>query len=152
MNDLTKLLVSTLHAKFDDYPWITFTPGLEVRLVHARPSQNLTVVQLRAQPGARSGLHRHLAPTFGFTTKGAWSHDPHDFAYQPNSYVCEPNELHRFHNGPAVSEAYYINTGDSEQFDDEGREVISRRNAAQYLQNYLQQCEEAGLPRPNILR
>lgn len=152
MNALEKLMVTTLHANFDQFPWVELYKGQEIKLVHARPEENLTVIQIRAQPGIIGGLHRHLGPTFGFTTRGAWGHDPVEFPYHPNSYVCEPNELHRFHNGPNVSEAYYINTGIHEAYDPEGREVIRRTSAGDFLKTFLEKCEEQGKPRPNILR
>ena len=153
MNHLDKLLISTLHVQFDDYPWVLASPGMEMRLVHARPADKLTVIQLRSQPGARTGLHRHLGLVIGLTTKGAWSRDPKNFCYLPNSYVCEPlGELHRFHNGPQVTEAYYISQGNAEYFDDEGREIIERTDTAQFVEYYLSKCEELGQPRPNTLR
>lgn len=152
MSFVNELVITTLHARFQDFPYISHAPGLEMKLVHAQPEQNVTVLQMRAQPFAKSGLHRHLAPTYGFTLQGAWSHDPRKFPYGSASYICEPNELHRFHNGPEVSEVYYISTGDSEWFDDEGRELIRRGNAKTTLKTYLEKCEEAGLPRPNVLR
>ncbi len=153
MTSLNKLLVSTLHADFDDYPWIQADPGMEIKLVHARLQDNLTVIQFRAQPGARTGLHRHTGLVVGLTTKGAWSHDPHNFPYLPNSYVCEPlGELHRFHNGPEISEAYYLSLGDAEYFDDTGRELLYRTNVPQFVEFYMNKCEEIGKPRPNVFR
>ena len=148
---IQKLIVTTLHADFDDFPFVEFYKGQEIKLVHARPEQNLSVVQIRAQPFIVGSLHRHMGPTFGFTTKGAWGHDLVEYPYHPNSYVCEPNELHRFHNGPGVSEAYYINTGDHVTYDPEGREEIKRTTAAGFLKAYLEKCEEMRLPRPNVL-
>lgn len=151
MNTAETLLISTLHARFEDYPFINFAPGIEIKLVHARPSQELTVIQMRVQPFAKTGLHRHMAPQYGLTTVGAWGHDPHEFPYGPNSYICEPiGEIHRFHNGPELSEAYFIRTGETESFDDERRST-GRQNAAGFLKMYLERCEAAGLQRPNIL-
>ena len=151
MNAAEKLIVNTLHARFEDYPFVNLAPGIEIKLVHARLSQNLTVIQMRVQPFAKTGLHRHLAPQYGLTTMGAWGHDPHEFLYRPNSYICEPvGEIHRFHNGPDVSEAYFIRTGETESFDDKGQ-LTGRQNAEGFLKIYLERCEAAGLRRPSIL-
>ena len=103
MNALEQLVVTTLHAKFEEFPWVSTIEGTEMRVVHARPAQKMHVVQFRAYPGARSGLHRHLGTVIGITTRGAWSHDPKDFLYKPDSYICEPTELHRFFNGHSRS-------------------------------------------------
>lgn len=149
---LDKLIISTLCSNFDDVPWVEASPGMESKVVHARPADRLMVIQLRAQPGVRSGLHRHLGLTLGITSKGAWSHHPREFPYKVNSYICEAvNELHRFQNGPGVSEVYFVNIGDVEFFDDEGREMIGRYTAADQLKGYMAKCEELGLPRPNVL-
>ena len=59
--------------------------------------------------------------------------------------------MHRFYNGPEITEAIYVSYGETEYYDEEGREVISRSNAAASLARYFQLCEEQGLPRPNIL-
>ena len=150
--DAASLLIHTAHAIVDDLPWVPSRPGMEIRYIHCSASRRMSAVQIRAQPGATTGLHRHLGPVLGYTTKGAWSHDPRDYIYRPNSYICEPNELHRFFNGPQVTEAIYISFGDTEFVDDEGREVVLRANAAAGLARYFQLCEEKGLPRPNVLQ
>jgi len=147
-----RLIINTLSANFDDVPWVELYKGQEIKLIHARVEENLSVVQIRAQPFTSGSWHRHLSPTFGFTTKGLWGHDPNEFHYAPNSYVCEPNELHKFHNGPGVSEAYYINTGDNVRYDAEGKEEVGRSGAKEFLKLYMEKCEAMGLPRPNILR
>lgn len=152
MTNLKDLIVSTLHSSFDDHPWVEFNKGQEIKVVHVRPSENLIAMQLRAQPFVIGTPHKHVGFTFGFTTRGAWSHNPKTFPYKPNSYVCEPiNELHRYCNGPEISETYFINIGEQQYYDDEGREVIRRSTPETLLAKYFQKCEEAGLPRPNVL-
>jgi quercetin dioxygenase-like cupin family protein len=146
------LKISTLHTRYADFPWVPAEPGMEVRVIQVRPSDSLISIQFRAQPGARTGLHRHQGLVFGITTKGAWGHDPAKFPYLPGSYVCEPiGELHRFHNGPDISEVYYISIGYQENIDEVTGEPISRSNPAASLERYLARCEELGFARPNVL-
>jgi quercetin dioxygenase-like cupin family protein len=149
---MNALLITTLHRDLAQYPFVQMFPGMEMKVIQARPSEKIVVVQIRAQPYCRSTLHRHEGFTFGLTTKGAWSHNPERFPYEPDSYVCEPvNELHRFHNGPAVTEAFYLIQGDVVHYDEEGREEIRRSSAGSTLSRYLENCEDAGLARPNVL-
>lgn len=152
MNNPMELHISTRHVLLDDYPWVEMSPGLDTRVLQARPAEQMIMMQTRAHPGAVSALHRHLGPVFGLTQQGAWGHHPSDFPFKPGSYICEPlNELHRFHNGPDISEIFFVYHGDVEIMDERGREVLGRSNAATALARYLQQCEQLGLPRPNVL-
>ena len=152
MNTQLERHISTKHVLLEDYPWIVMTPGIESRVVQARPAEEMIVIQTRAHPGATSALHRHLGPVFGLTQQGAWGHHPTVFPFRPGSYICEPlNELHRFHNGPGISEMFFVYHGDVEIMDDSGCDVLARSNAATALAHYLQQCESLGLPRPNVL-
>lgn len=145
--------ISTQHALLDDYPWIEMSPKIETRVLQARPDDHMIMIQTRAHPGAISMLHRHLGPVFGLTQKGAWGHHPSEFPFRPGSYICEPlHELHRFHNGPDISETFFVYHGDVEIMDDSGKEVLGRSNAATLLAHYFQQCESRGLPRPNVLK
>ncbi len=152
MANIKELLVSTLYANFDDHPWAEINKGQEIKVVQLRPSENLIVLQLRAQPFVVGGLHKHVGFTFGFTTKGAWSHNPKEFPYLPNSFVCEPiDEFHRYCNGPGITETYFINIGEQLYYDDEGREIIRRSTAQSLHDKYMAKCEELGLPRPNVM-
>lgn len=153
MNLADPLCINTYHADTRDYPWVTMADGVENRLLQARIDENILVLMVRAHPGASSVLHRHLGPVFGLTLKGAWGHRPEQFPFLPGHYICEPvNEVHRFHNGPGVSEIFFVYHGDVEVLDESGTEVLARGNAATSLQHYLQQCEEQGFARPNVLK
>jgi 2,4'-dihydroxyacetophenone dioxygenase len=107
----------TLHIDAASQPYVEMEPGLEYRLLHVRASDQLVVTQIRAQPFAVSKLHRHLAPVFGLTQSGVWGHDD-QYLYRPGTYVYEtPGVLHRFMNGPQVTEATFISLGDMEYVD-----------------------------------
>ncbi len=87
----------------------------------------------------------------GWTIEGAWGHD-RQYLYRPGTYIYEtPGVVHRFMNGPGVTRALYIQTGDVENIDPETREVVSVNRIADRIDRYFQALEEAGLPRPNVL-
>jgi quercetin dioxygenase-like cupin family protein len=153
MLDMKALTISTLHTTFDGLPWVrSGAPGIEFRIVQARPSESLIVTQFRAQPGAKSGLHRHTGLVLGITTRGAWGHHPERFPYQVGSYISEPTgEPHCFYNGPEVSEATYVEIGCQENLDPVSGEVVSRSDHQASLDKYLAACQALGLARPPVL-
>lgn len=143
--------LKTMHIACDDVPFVTMEGGLEYRLLQARPADNLTVTQLRAEPGAASRWHRHMAPVFGYTTKGVWGHD-RSFEYRPGTYIYEtPGVLHRFMNGDEVTEALFISLGDMQYIDPSTQEIVSSVSTDAMVESYLTACEESGLRRPNVL-
>ena len=147
----SQLMQRTLHLSSADVPWVPLTDSTEIRVVHGRVSESFVVSQFRAAPGATTKLHRHCAPVFGFTTLGNWGHDTRHL-YRPGTYIYEtPMVVHRFLNGPEVTEVYFVNHGDIETFDDRGREVVSRSTVADAIARYFAACESMGLPRPNVL-
>jgi quercetin dioxygenase-like cupin family protein len=153
MNAFNDMLAArqTLVVQGDDIPWVK-GPGWERRILQARVKDNILVTQDRFHPGFSYGLHRHLAPVLGYTLKGAWSHESSNFPYTPGSYIYEQTgNLHRFYNGPEISEVIYVQFGDVENIGPDGETVISRNCVASDLAAYFQRCEEQGIARPNIL-
>jgi 2,4'-dihydroxyacetophenone dioxygenase len=145
-----KEMLGTLHVHEEEVPFISTSGDVETRLIHARRGE-FVVSELRARPGAILALHRHATPVFSFTSEGRWGHDT-TFEYRPGTYVFEtPGVVHRFMNGPATSRAFFISTGDLEWIDEESGDVLGAISVDRRIDQYLQSCEEAGLPRPNIL-
>lgn len=152
MDAIQAVHMTTTHRDVEDFPWVSGGPGLMRRIIHASVEDSLSVTQLRAEPFWTSGLHLHAGTTMGWTTSGAWSHVPDDYNYKPGTYVFEAvNELHRFRNGPGITEAIFMTIGPVDYYDDEGTTMIGRDDAAAKLRSYLEGCEAAGLPRPNVL-
>jgi len=140
---------STLHISDTDVPWIESAPGFEFRILQARLDDPLVVNELRAQPGVESPLHRHDTPVLAWTIEGAWGHDRR-YLYRPGTYVYEtPGVVHRFLNGPEVTVALFIQTGDLVNLEDGDTGVL--KTLAQRVSWYFEACETAGLPRPNVL-
>jgi hypothetical protein len=151
MIDHAAEVLKTLHIRVDEVPFVDVAEGLRMRILQFRPEASLLVEELEAQPGAESALHRHLAPVLGWTTTGAWGHD-RSYSYRPDSYIFEtPGVVHQFLNGPAITRALYIEFGDTELIDPGSGAVVSIAALSSRLPGYLETCEEAGLPRPNVL-
>jgi quercetin dioxygenase-like cupin family protein len=143
--------IVTLHLHSQDVPWVAFTGGTDVRVLHARPDDDFIVTQIMAPPGAESELHRHLGPVFGWTNSGRWGHDK-NYEYRPGTYIFEtPNVIHRFHGGDEPTDAVFVSYGMLERLDPDTLEVYKRLGPTEILAGYFQACEEQGLPRPNVL-
>lgn len=143
--------LTTLHIHSEDVPWVGFTGNTKVRILHARPSEELIVTQIQAPPLEQSELHRHLGPVFGWTVSGRWGHDK-SCEYRPGTYIFEtPGVIHRFHSGNEPVDAIYVSYGKMERLDDETHEVYQTLTPELIFHGYMQACESAGLPRPNVL-
>jgi 2,4'-dihydroxyacetophenone dioxygenase len=141
----------TLHNHSSSVPWVDFDGGTRVRILHARPSEDFIVTQIHAPPGSESRLHRHLGPVFGWTNEGRWGHD-HTFEYSPGTYIFEtPGVNHRFYAGDNHVEAIFVSYGILEFINPETLEVSGSLDSAGTLNYYMEMCEKAGLPRPNVL-
>lgn len=152
MEPMTQTLARTLHVDTNDIPWVpSGVEGADQRLVQSRLEEGFVVTQFRAQPGIVSGLHRHRAGVLGYTLKGRWGHDRR-FEYSPGTYIFEtPGVLHRFMNGPDVSEVLFINFSVIEMVDPSTKEVIATITPQDTADAYFTKCEELGIPRPNVL-
>jgi quercetin dioxygenase-like cupin family protein len=145
-------LLNTLHIHADDVPFVEVMPGLEIRVLHARPDEHFVVTEFRGAPGCRSGLHRHVTPAYAFTSAGQWGHDE-EFEYHTGSYIFEtPGDIHQYLNGPEAAQVYFLDTGDTELIDEGTLEVTGIMGLADKVDRYFEACEQAGLSRPNILR
>lgn len=141
----------TLHLHSEQVPWVSFTGGAEVRVLHARPDEDFIVTQINAPAGTESELHRHLGPVFGWTNSGRWGHDT-TYEYRAGTYIFEtPMVVHRFHAADEPVDAVFISYGMLERIDPETMEVYKRLGSASILQGYFEACEQQGLPRPNVL-
>jgi 2,4'-dihydroxyacetophenone dioxygenase len=148
--------LTTLHVHADEVPWVS-QPGLASgdirgRVLHAPEDGSFVVTQLQVGPGVLSGLHRHIGPTFAYTSKGSWGHDT-TYRYHPGTYVFEtPGVVHRFHSGDeATTEVLFVNYATLEFIDSDSMEVIGSMTPFDIAQKYFEDCEAAGVPRPNIL-
>jgi 2,4'-dihydroxyacetophenone dioxygenase len=142
----------TGHVHPNDTPWVaTSVPGMELRLLQYREDADMMATELRALPFCVSGKHQHLDPAYAITLEGCWGHD-HSYEYRPGTYVFEPiGVVHQFFAGPEPVRAIFIAHGKAQFIDEETGEVAGTLTVADQVAHYFQQCEAAGLPRPNIL-
>ncbi|MGE3329136.1 MAG: hypothetical protein AB7N61_27380 [Acidimicrobiia bacterium] len=144
-------VISTLHVRSQDLPWIETHSG-SVRVLQARPDDNFIAIQGRVVAGRVSPPHRHIGPSSLFTLSGTWGHRPAPHDYGPGSYVMElAGVIHRYYGGPDEVEAISMGYGEYEYFNDELTEIVKVITVTDQLRRYMEGCEAAGLPRPNVL-
>jgi quercetin dioxygenase-like cupin family protein len=143
--------LATLHLHSKDIPWVDFGDGANVRILHARPSEDFVVTEILANPGWESKLHRHLRPVFGWTLDGRWGHD-RTYEYRPGTYIFEtPGVIHKFYGGDKPVNAVFVSYGSLEFIDENTREVIQSLAPEMIVKQYMEACEKTGVGRPNIL-
>jgi 2,4'-dihydroxyacetophenone dioxygenase len=149
--------MATLHIDSDDVPWVSQSElasgDVQGRVLHAPNDGSFVVTQLRVGPGVLSSLHRHVGPTFAYTSRGAWGHDS-EFNYRPGTYVFEtPGVVHRFQSSDdPCTEVLFVSYATLEFVDPDTMEVIGSMSPVDIAQRYLEDCEAAGVPRPHILQ
>src|SRR5262249_26371804 len=105
-----------------------------------------------AVPFTVSGKHQHLGPAHAVTLSGCWGHD-HDYEYVKGTYIFEPiGVVHQFFSGPDPVDAYFLAYGETQYLNQETGELSVPRGVEHLVSHYFEQCEQQGLPRPNILR
>lgn len=141
----------TMHLHSCEIPWVDFDGGTSVRILHARPSEDFVVTQVKAAPGSESQLHRHLGPVFGWTDIGRWGHD-RTYEYRPGTYIFEtPGVIHKFYAGEQAVEAVFVGYGILEYIDPDSLDVIQSLKPSDVLRHYMEACEKSGVGRPNVL-
>ena len=151
--DMAKELDKTLHLDTEELPYVTTGPGMEVRMIHARPEDDFFVTQLRAAPNCSSGLHKHAfkkSGAAGYTLRGRWGHD-HQYLYRPGTYVFEtPDVVHQFFNGPEETEVLFFGDFAVDFVDPETLDVKATITSKQFMKRYLDLCANMGVT-PNYL-
>lgn len=136
MNTTGANALSTSHIHGEEIPWAEMVLGLDNRVLHAVSKDNLIVAQIKAEPGMRGRLHRHLARVFGFTPVGFWGHD-REYDDRPGTYASEtPGVIHRFSRGANTTEAVFINLREIEMLHHGANEVTAHVTAAALLSSY----------------
>ncbi len=143
------------HVGEEEIPWVKNPlTDAQVRLLQARPEDQMWVLQGRMAPGLRADRHRHTGPVLGFTQSGAWRYLEHDFVNRAGSYLYEPagsvHTLSVLEDNEQPTEAYFVMYGEVLYLDDDD-EITYVSNVQTNIDLYYQACESAGLPRPTAI-
>jgi hypothetical protein len=88
---------------------------------------------------------------WGYTRSGAWKYKEYDYVNRAGSFLYEPaGSVHTLQCIEDNTEVWFHMYGSNINLDADGN-ITFVVNGADTLEFYLAMCEQAGLPRPNVL-
>ena len=142
------------HRGAEEMPFVPFVEGVTFQLLSVDIGGGHWVVRARFEPGVTIQRHKHTGEVHAFTTAGAWKYLEYPEVNTAGSYLYEPaGSVHTLHvpeENEGITEVWFAATGANLNLDEEGN-VESVLDAQSVLDLYLAQCDEAGLPRPNVI-
>lgn len=145
---------AALHRAEEELPFVSLTDGVEFQLMQVDIELGLWIVRTKFAPGTTVQRHRHTGTVYAYTSRGAWRYLEYPEINRPGSYLYEPagsvHTLHALTENTEVADVFFAIAGANLNLDDDGN-VESVTDAGSILKIYLQGCERAGLPRPNVI-
>jgi 2,4'-dihydroxyacetophenone dioxygenase len=151
---LPTMIPHAMHRSESELPFVDFTPGLKLQLLHADIEAGLWIVRTRFQPGTTIQTHRHTGSVYAFTLAGKWKYLEYPEVNTAGSYLFEPaGSIHTL-TVPAdtdqITDVWFAISGANLNLDADGR-VVEVVDAGTVSEGYFQTCEAQGLPRPNVV-
>ncbi len=145
---------AAMHRGEEELPFVPLTDGVDFQLMQVDIELGLWIVRTKFAPGTTVQRHRHTGTVYAYTTQGAWRYLEYPEINRPGSYLYEPagsvHTLHALTGNTEVTDIFFAIAGANLNLDDDGN-VESVTDAGSILKIYLQGCERAGLPRPNVI-
>jgi 2,4'-dihydroxyacetophenone dioxygenase len=140
-----------VHLGRDDLPYVDIGDGSKLRVLQVKPKEGLCVVENIFQAGYEVPTHKHTGPVWGYTRTGAWKYKEYDYVNRAGSFLYEPaGSVHTLQCIEDNTEVWFHMYGSNINLDADGN-ITFVVNGADTLEFYLAMCEQAGLPRPNVL-
>jgi 2,4'-dihydroxyacetophenone dioxygenase len=135
------------------FPWATFFPGIDVKLLRASEASASYTLLARFAPGTILPKHKHFGEVQAYTLQGTWHYKEYDWFAHAGTLVFEPpGSTHTLHvpedaKEPAV--ILFIVTGGMALLTDED-EVFMLEDVAEMRTRYSETLRDAKLdiPRP----
>jgi len=139
------------HLGADDLPFVDIGGGSKLKVLQVKEREGLWIVENVFQRGYEVQKHRHTGPVWGYTTSGAWKYKEYDYVNRAGSFLYEPaGSVHTLQCIEDDTRVWFHMYGCNLNLDADGN-VEAVLDGAGTLAFYLAMCEEAGLPRPNVL-
>ena len=139
------------HLGADDLPFVDIGGGSKLKVLQVKEREGLWIVENVFQSGYEVQKHRHTGPVWGYTTSGAWKYKEYDYVNRAGSFLYEPaGSVHTLQCIEDDTRVWFHMYGCNLNLDADGN-VEAVLDGAGTLAFYLAMCEEAGLPRPNVL-
>jgi quercetin dioxygenase-like cupin family protein len=135
----------------ESYPWATFFPGIDVKLLRASEATASYTLLARFAPGTILPKHRHFGEVQAYTLQGSWHYKEYDWVARAGSLVFEPpGATHTLHvpedaKEPAI--ILFMVTGGMALLTDED-EVFMLEDVPAMRERYIETIREAGASVP----
>lgn len=148
---MTSFDVPAIHIGADELPFVDLGDGSKLKVIMVDPAQELWIIENIFVAGYEVARHRHTGPVYAYTTSGAWRYKEYDYINRAGSFLFEPaDSVHTLQVVEDDTHVWFQIYGRNLNLDDSG-DVDSISDGASALAAYLGLCEQAGLPRPNVL-
>ena len=143
-----------LHRGESDFPFVPYQDGVTFQLLQVDLEAGFFVVRVRGEPGRTIQRHKHTGEVFAFTSAGSWKYLEYPEVNTAGSYLYEPaGSVHTLlfpETNTEITDVSFVLHGANLNLDAEGN-VESVLDASAALAVYYAACENAGLPRPNVI-
>jgi quercetin dioxygenase-like cupin family protein len=142
---------TAVHLGADELPFVDIGDGSKLKVTMVDAAKDLWIIENVFQAGYEVQRHRHTGPVYAYTTSGAWRYKEYSDVNRAGSFLYEPaNSVHTLEVVEDDTHVWFQIYGVNLNLDAAG-EVESVSDGASTLAVYLSLCEQAGLPRPNVL-
>ncbi len=142
---------SAVHIGADELPFAEIGDGSKLKVIMVKEAEGLWIIENVFQAGYVVQRHKHTGPVYAYTTSGAWKYDEYSYVNRAGSFLYEPaGSVHTLRVIEDDTHVWFQMYGANLNLDANG-EVESVSDGASTLGVYLELCERAGLPRPNVL-
>lgn len=140
-----------VHIGADDLPFVEIGDGSKLKVIMVDAARELWIIENVFAAGYEVQKHKHTGPVYCYTTSGAWRYKEYDYVNRAGSFLYEPaNSVHTLQIVEDDTHVWFQIYGANLNLDAAG-EVESISDGPGTLAVYLNLCEQAGLPRPNVL-
>lgn len=148
---MIEMAPEAVHMGTDDLPFVDIGGGNLLKVIMVDEGQGLWVIENVFQRGFAVQTHKHTGPVYGYTVSGAWKYKEYDYVNRAGSFLFEPaGSVHTLTCIEDDTRVWFQMYGSNLNLDDEGN-IASVADGAGTLAHYYARCEEAGLPRPNVV-
>jgi 2,4'-dihydroxyacetophenone dioxygenase len=143
-----------LHRGENDLPFVPLGDGSELQLLQCDVEAGLWVIRSRFPAGYRVQTHKHTGEVYAFTIAGSWRYVEYPQVNTAGSYLFEPaGSVHTLivpEDVEGITDVWFAIRGANLNLDADGN-VEMVIDAGLIRDFYLGSCEQAGLPRPDVI-
>ena len=142
---------TAVHLGAADLPFVEIGDGSQLKVIMVEEAKNLWIIENVFRAGYEVQRHKHTGGVYAYTTSGAWRYKEYSDVNRAGSFLYEPaDSVHTLQVLEDDTHVWFQIYGHNLNLDANG-EVESVSDGPRTLAVYLSLCEQAGLPRPNVL-